>query len=95
VTERNDQLSETVSPLLTESELEEKVRLARQEYESAVGKARRLVEQSQDLGLDHPDGISALRNATHLQRAASQQYSEAVKALYEFVLGKDESSKCA
>jgi hypothetical protein len=95
VTERDDHLLETASPLQTEWELEEKVRLARREYESAVEEARRLVEQTQELGLSHPDGIYAIRNATRLQKTASQQYSEAVKELCEFVLGKDTPSKCA
>jgi hypothetical protein len=64
--------------------LHERVERARIEYEMAIAEAQKLLEAAQQ----STDGVSAIRRARHLQQTATQEYSEALRALTEFVLGR-------
>ena len=76
----NDELSRI------ESQLVERVSLARADYERADAEACRLCAIKTDLGLSHPDGRGALRQATRIQRQATMRYREALNRLNFFVL---------
>ncbi|HJT86465.1 MAG TPA: hypothetical protein VJ732_01390 [Bryobacteraceae bacterium] len=69
-----------------EAELLEQAARAKRAYESANAKAKMLQQTSQDLGLTHPDGISALTQAIHIQQMATRRYAAAIKELSDFVL---------
>ena len=43
-------------------------------------------ELNEHVGVNHPDGTAALLNALRTERAATQRYSDAIRALTEFVL---------
>ena len=49
----------------------------------ASAKAKELNEH---LGGNHPDGTAALLNALRAERAATERYTEAIRALTQFVL---------
>lgn len=82
--------------LRVEAKLRHEVELARVEYESAMKRSRSLMEQAEDVQMEpaadvllvHPDGTTALRQAIALQQRATSRYSNALKTLSEFVLGK-------
>ena len=74
-----------------EWELRSRVALARREYERAIAEAKSLLEQAHDLGLGNADSVAAIRKANHAQQIATYNYSEALKALSEFVLDRTHS----
>ncbi len=78
----------------TESELRDRVARARQQYEIVLAESQRVLEQSQDLGLNNPDGVSAVRNANRTRQDATERYAAALKALAEFVL-EHTRSRCS
>jgi hypothetical protein len=69
-----------------EDQLRKNVEEARGQYESARAKSHLLLEASRDLGLAHPDGNQAIRNATRVEAIANRNYADALYALSKFVL---------
>lgn len=69
-----------------EAELLEEIARAKRAYESANAEAKVLQQTSQDLGLVHPDGTSAISRAIHIQQTATRRYAAAIKALSDFIL---------
>jgi PAS domain S-box-containing protein len=51
--------------------------------------ATRLAGAAEDLSFIHPDGINARHQALRIEQAASQRYSNAVKALSDLVLARN------
>jgi hypothetical protein len=75
------------------SELQERVERARQDYERIVEAARRLTEQTGYANLADGDRLAAIRKARQIQEIATQQYAEALKALSDFVLGRQTGNR--
>ncbi len=69
-----------------ERKLLEKLKAAEHDYRSAAADFKSLSEQSKDLGLAHPDGRQAIRNAVASERAAMQKYQAALRAFTDFVV---------
>lgn len=61
---------------------------AKTAYEEAKIEASRLRATVDHLDPGHPDGAEAARSALRLERISTRRYSEAVKALTDFVLDK-------
>jgi hypothetical protein len=72
-----------------EVELQERVARAREQYEQAIAEARRLAAESRN-GNPHLNDSSKITQALQLQNTATRRYSEALRALSEFVLGYKE-----
>jgi hypothetical protein len=70
-----------------ELELQQRVALARKQYERAIAEVRKLGVESGDRSV-RAAGASKLAAALRFQNIATRQYSEALKALSEFVLGQ-------
>jgi hypothetical protein len=71
-----------------EEDLVREVEQARAAYDEAKAQSATLMECSTELGQNHPDGRTAARKATAMQRAATERYAKALKAFTNFLLGK-------
>jgi hypothetical protein len=69
-----------------ELRLLEKLRAAESEYRLAIAEYKNLSGQSKDLGLQHPDGRQAFRNAIIVQREALKKYQAALRAFTALVV---------
>ena len=69
-----------------ESTLHQQLTEAKATYDTAKVQVARLNETVLDLGLNHPDGMAAMRNATSIQRRALAVYMEAMRRFNDFVL---------
>ncbi len=74
-----------------EDSLLAEVKTARAEYEGAKKQHDELMQIAGDLGVGHPEGATAIRNALHCQQLATERYARALRALTELVLGKAKS----
>jgi hypothetical protein len=70
----------------TEATLRQQMAEAKAAYETAKTQTARIDEIVLDLGLNHPDGTAALRNATRIQGRALEAYNEALRRFNAFVL---------
>jgi hypothetical protein len=69
-----------------ESQLLEKLKAAEQEYRLATSAFKTLSGQFKDLGMQHPDGSQAMRNAIAGETLARKQYHAALRAFTDLVL---------
>jgi hypothetical protein len=69
-----------------ERELLEHIRLARNEYRTALVAASALTVKHRDLDLGHPDGAVARRQAARLETEALHHYRCALKNYMDFVV---------
>jgi len=67
-----------------ERALHERVERTRREYEAVLSEARMLLQEAQASA----NSVVAIRRARTMQQTATRRYSEALKALSEFVLGR-------
>jgi phage gp36-like protein len=71
-----------------EQALVRNVEQARTAYDEAKTAFAKLMEGSTELGLNHPDGRTAQRQANAIRDAATERYAKALRALTDFLLSK-------
>jgi hypothetical protein len=69
-----------------EAELKQKLTSAKEVYEAARFDDERLQRIKRDLGLAHPDGAAAIRDAVRVELLAFKRYIEALRAFSDFIL---------
>lgn len=72
-------------PSKVETDLQERVVRARERYERAIAETQKLAVESPD-GSQDSYGSHSIARALRLQHSATRRYSEALRALSEFVL---------
>jgi hypothetical protein len=68
--------------------LEQRVEEARRDYELVLAQTRKLLDQARTDGLDGAASKMAIQNAARMQAAATTRYSQALKELSDFMLGR-------
>lgn len=77
-----------------EVELQERVARARRDYERALGDVRKLAAELRN-GPPGLNGSATLVQALQYEHVVTRRYSEALRALSEFVLGQVHNDDCA